>query len=83
VATINTAAISNSATYGNGFPPTMAAIGNNDTTTITCTNAELIDTVLTSGIKSGYTLQLSAGQFRATARPALARLAMAILMATW
>jgi type IV pilus assembly protein PilA len=61
VGTINTAAASYSATYGNGFPPSMAAIGNNGTTTITCTNAELIDTVLTNGTKSGYTLGLIPG----------------------
>jgi hypothetical protein len=39
----------------------MGAIGNNGTTTITCTNAELIDTVLTSKTKSGYTFILSPG----------------------
>jgi prepilin-type N-terminal cleavage/methylation domain-containing protein len=64
VRAINTAAFSYSAIYGNGFPPNMAAIGNNGTTTVTCTNAELIDTVLTSGTKSGYTLQLSPGQIQ-------------------
>jgi prepilin-type N-terminal cleavage/methylation domain-containing protein len=61
VRTINTAAISYNSTYGNGFPPSMGAIGNNGTTTITCTNAELIDTVLTSKTKSGYTFILSPG----------------------
>jgi type IV pilus assembly protein PilA len=62
VRTINTASISYNSTYGNGFPPSIAAIGNNGTTTITCTNAELIDTVLTSGTKSGYTFVLTKGQ---------------------
>jgi prepilin-type N-terminal cleavage/methylation domain-containing protein len=61
VRTINTAAISYNSTYGNGFPPSMGAIGNNGTTTITCTNAELIDTVLTSKTKSGYTFIISPG----------------------
>jgi type IV pilus assembly protein PilA len=62
VRTINTAAISYNSTYGNGFPPTIGAIGNDGTTTISCTNAGLIDTVLTSGTKSGYTFLLSAGK---------------------
>ena len=61
VRTMNTAAISYNSTYGNGFPPSMAAIGNDGTTTISCTNAELVDTVLTSGTKSGYTFILSHG----------------------
>ncbi len=61
VRTINTASISYNSTYGNGFPPTLGAIGNNGTTTVTCTNAELIDTVLSSGTKQGYTFKLSAG----------------------
>jgi type IV pilus assembly protein PilA len=61
ISTINTAAISYDSTYGNGFPPSLAAIGNNGTTTVTCTNAELIDTVLTSGTKQGYTFVLTHG----------------------
>ena len=61
VRTINTAAISYNSTYGNGFPPSLKAIGNDGTTTISCTNAELVDTVLTSGTKSGYTFILSKG----------------------
>jgi len=61
VRTINTAAISYNSTYGNGFPPSMAAIGNNGTTSITCTNAELIDSVLTGKTKSGYTFIVSPG----------------------
>ena len=62
VRTMNTAAVSYNSTYGNGFPPTLAAIGNNGTTVISCTNAELIDSVLTGGTKSGYTFQLAPGQ---------------------
>src|SRR5579863_10468101 len=61
VRTMNTAAISYNSTYGNGFPPAITAIGNNGTTTISCTNAELIDTVLTGRTKSGYTFTLSHG----------------------
>jgi prepilin-type N-terminal cleavage/methylation domain-containing protein len=61
VHTINTAAISYDATYGNGFPPTLQTIGNNGTTTITCTNAELIDSLLTTGLKQGYTFKIVPG----------------------
>ena len=61
IRTMNTAAISYNSTYGNGFPGTIAAIGNNGTTSISCTNAELLDSVLTSGTKSGYTFQLKPG----------------------
>ena len=61
IRTMNTAAISYNSTYGNGFPPSMNAIGNDGTTTISCTNAELVDTVLTGGTKSGYTFILSHG----------------------
>ena len=61
VRTINTAAISYNSTYGNGFPPNITAIGNNGSTSVTCTNAELIDTVLTSKTKQGYTFILTKG----------------------
>jgi len=66
VRTINTAAISYNSTYGNGFPPSLASIGNNGTTSVTCTNAELIDTVLTSGTKQGYTFVLTHGTTQVT-----------------
>jgi type IV pilus assembly protein PilA len=61
IRTMNTASISYNSTYGNGFPPGMAAIGNNGTTSISCTNGEFIDTVLTGGTKSGYTFILNHG----------------------
>jgi type IV pilus assembly protein PilA len=61
VRTINTAAISYNSTYGNGFPPSIGAIGSNGSTSITCTNAGLIDTVLSSGTKQGYTFILTKG----------------------
>ena len=54
--TIFTAATTYSATYGNGFPPSLAALGpppgggNN----ATCDNANLIDSVLSGGRKAGY-----------------------------
>jgi type IV pilus assembly protein PilA len=66
VHTIGTAAIEYSSTYGNGFPPSLAAIGNNGTTSISCTNAELIDSVLTTGLKQGYTFRLVPGTVQMT-----------------
>lgn len=53
---IFTAATTYSATYSNGFPPSLAALGpppgggNN----ATCDNADLIDSVLAAGRKTGY-----------------------------
>jgi prepilin-type N-terminal cleavage/methylation domain-containing protein len=59
--TINTAAMAYQSSFGNGFPPSLAAIGTSGTTTITCTNALLIDAALSSQTKSGYTFVLSPG----------------------
>ena len=59
---INTAAVTYNTTWGNGFPPSLAAIGNNGTSNATCTNAELIDTVLTTGMKQGYNFAFTKGQ---------------------
>jgi len=54
--TINTAAITYSATYPNqGFPPSLAALGGVNPCTATSTNACLLDQVLSAGTKSGYT----------------------------
>lgn len=61
VRTINTASVTYNSSYGNGFPPSLSAIGNDGTTTVTCTNAELIDSVLASGIKGGYTFVFTPG----------------------
>ncbi|MGA8232655.1 MAG: prepilin-type N-terminal cleavage/methylation domain-containing protein, partial [Candidatus Acidiferrales bacterium] len=44
IRTMNTAAITYNSTYGNGFPPTLTAIGTVGTTP-SCTNAMLLDTV--------------------------------------
>lgn len=60
VRSINTAATSYNSTYGNGYPPSLTAIGTTGTT-VGCTNAELIDTVLTSGTKSGYSFVWQTG----------------------
>jgi len=59
VRTINTAAITYNSTYGNGYPGNMAEIGTQASTSPSCANALLIDSVLTSGTKSGYTFILT------------------------
>lgn len=52
---INTASVTYSATYGNGFPPSMVALGPPPAGgAATCDNADLIDAVLVTGQKSGY-----------------------------
>jgi prepilin-type N-terminal cleavage/methylation domain-containing protein len=61
VRTINTAAITYNSTYGNGYPSSLTMIGNNGSTSVGCDNAELVDSVLTSGTKSGYTFILTGG----------------------
>src|SRR5579872_6086423 len=61
IRTMNTAAISYNSTYGNGFPSAITQIGTTGTAAISCDNAELIDSVLTSGTKSGYTFQILTG----------------------
>lgn len=59
IRSMNTASITYNSTYGNGYPPTLATLGG--TGTVSCTNAELLDTVLSGGTKSGYTFSLTAG----------------------
>jgi type IV pilus assembly protein PilA len=61
VRTMNTAAITFNSTYGDGFPPNITSIGTVVGTALSCQNAELIDSVLTTGSKSGYTFALIAG----------------------
>jgi prepilin-type N-terminal cleavage/methylation domain-containing protein len=62
IRTINTADVTYSTTYNKGYSPTLAALGpaaggGNPT----ATNADLIDSVLASGTKSGYTFTYTAG----------------------
>ena len=59
IRTMNTAAITFNSTYGDGFPPTLAVLGG--TGAVTCKNSELLDSVLSSGAKSGYNFALIAG----------------------
>jgi type IV pilus assembly protein PilA len=61
IRTMNTASVTYNSTYGNGFPPSLSAIGTTGTGAVSCTNAELIDSVLTGGSKSGYNFALVAG----------------------
>jgi len=70
IRTLNTAAISFYSTYGDGFPPNLSSLGTTGTNALSCKNAELIDSVLTSGAKSGYTFQLLPGSVAVTTTPA-------------
>ncbi|MGD0966504.1 MAG: prepilin-type N-terminal cleavage/methylation domain-containing protein [Candidatus Acidiferrales bacterium] len=63
---INAAAIEYYVTYGNGFPPSLVAIGTTTGSAVSCTNAQLIDAVLTTGVKDGYTFALQNGLIQLT-----------------
>jgi len=62
IRTMNTAGITYDSIYGNGFPPSLAAVGTTTGSAVSCTNAELVDSVLTGGTKSGYNFALNHGQ---------------------
>lgn len=62
---INTAEMSYSATYGNGFSPDLGTLGG---TEATCDHAGLVDVTLASGMKSGYAF--SYGPLRPSRMPA-------------
>jgi type IV pilus assembly protein PilA len=61
--TINTSAVSYLTTYGNGFPVSFSAMGTHAAgdTTASCSEALLIDNVLTTGKKSGYSFTYADG----------------------
>jgi type IV pilus assembly protein PilA len=61
VRTINTAAITFSVTYSDGFPSLLTEIGTTGTGVVSCQNAQLIDSLLTSGSKSGFTFAVRGG----------------------
>jgi type IV pilus assembly protein PilA len=63
IRTMNVAAITYNSTYGNGFPPTLASIGTTAQTP-SCTNAMLLDSVLTTGTKSGYYFKVQTGSLQ-------------------
>ncbi|MGH9700720.1 MAG: competence type IV pilus major pilin ComGC [Candidatus Acidiferrales bacterium] len=52
--TIESAATLYQASWANGYPPSLDALGTTGTGPATCQNAEMIDSVLTTGTKSGY-----------------------------
>lgn len=52
---IDTAAVTYSATYGNGFPPNLISMDGAGTRRPTCDHAQLIGLRLASGLKDGYT----------------------------
>jgi type IV pilus assembly protein PilA len=56
--TMNTASVAYSTTYGN-YPPSIASLG--PASTPSSTTADLIDSVLAGGSKSGYSFAWSAG----------------------
>jgi type IV pilus assembly protein PilA len=70
IRTMNTAAISFSSTYGDGFPPDITSIGTTGAAPVSCTNAQLIDSVLTLGTKSGYTFKVLPGKVAVATTPA-------------
>ncbi|MGA2510206.1 MAG: prepilin-type N-terminal cleavage/methylation domain-containing protein [Candidatus Acidiferrales bacterium] len=61
IRTINTAAISFNSSYGDGFPSTLAQIGTTGSGAVSCSNAEYLDPLLTTGSKSGYSFTMTAG----------------------
>lgn len=63
---INTAAVTYNSAYGNGFPPSLVALGTTPGLAVGCANAELVDDVLTAGSKSGYAFGLQHGQIQLT-----------------
>jgi len=66
--TMNTAAVSYSSTYGNGFPPSLAAMGTKTppSANASCDESQLVDNVVTSGTKQGYTFTYVMGNANAT-----------------
>ncbi|MGB0036717.1 MAG: type II secretion system protein [Candidatus Acidiferrales bacterium] len=64
---INTSAANYWTSYGNGFPPTLAAMGTAAAgdTVPTCDEALMMDEVLTTGTKSGYTFAYTVGTVNA------------------
>jgi type IV pilus assembly protein PilA len=68
IRTMTTASITFNSTYGDGFPPSLGVLGG--TGAVSCQNAELLDTVLASGQKSGYNFALVPGLVAVTTVPA-------------
>ena len=67
---INTSAVMYSSIYGNGFPPSIAALGTpvgGGNAAATCNGALLIAEDLTTGTKSGYVFAYTAGNLNTSA----------------
>ena len=58
--TLNTSAILYTTTYGTGYPGSLAVLGGSTSAAATSASAELIDTVLAHGTKSGYVFTYTA-----------------------
>lgn len=69
VRTINTAATTYNSTYGNGYPSTLTEIGTTSATVASCNAGMFIDSILTSGTKSGYSFTMGPGSAAVTAPP--------------
>jgi len=67
IRTINTAATTYNSTYANGYPSTLTEIGTTAATQATCNAGMFIDSVLTSGSKSGYSFTMGPGSAAGTA----------------
>src|ERR1700723_3700448 len=59
--TINTCAVEYSTTYG-GYPQTLLSLGGPAGGSAAASSAELLDAVLASGTKSGYSFAYTTGQ---------------------
>jgi len=57
--TVNTSAVEYSTTYGIGYPTSLASLGTSGAAT--SASADLIDSVLAGGTKSGYVFAYTAG----------------------
>lgn len=71
VRTITTAAVVYNTTWGNGYPPLLSTLGGAGLSA-TCSQAILIDSVLASGQKTGYTFVYAPQGAPVTAPPACA-----------
>ena len=60
VRTVNVAVVEYQSVYGN-YPASLIQIGSTEQAPTTCNNAQLIDPQLTTGIKSGYNVQIVPG----------------------
>jgi len=72
--TLNTAAVTYSSTWGNGYPPTQVSMGGVPPALATCDLSQVIDTVLATPpvTKSGYTIVYTMANANAAAAPGCA-----------